>query len=156
MSAAERSYVSIRYSIIAPDSHRVMLVLGSVMAGTRPLGLSFSKGSFLRSAISVGGVSVVLMVCVIFSSWEVLGSLVHPIYGIYLVHRVLLKFWPQFEFLNYNEGLAAFRTLVAAHKLRNSHVLRLWDEKCSPNIGFSEWGLGKHEGNWNEPMNLVV
>ncbi|KAA8571876.1 hypothetical protein EYC84_001830 [Monilinia fructicola] len=53
-------------------------------------------------------------------------------------------------------GLAEFRTLVAAHILRNSHVLRLWDEKCSPNIGFSEWGLGKHEGNWNEPMNLVV
>lgn len=44
--------MSIRYSMIAPDSQRVISVFGSVMAGTRPLGLTFSKGSFLRSDIS--------------------------------------------------------------------------------------------------------
>lgn len=31
-----------RYSIMAPDSQRVSEVLGSVMAGTRPLGLRVS------------------------------------------------------------------------------------------------------------------
>lgn len=32
--------------MMAPDSHRVrLLVFGSVMAGTRPLGLRDSKGS---------------------------------------------------------------------------------------------------------------
>lgn len=38
--------------MIAPDSHRVMLVFGSSIAGTRPLGLSFSKAGFLRSPMS--------------------------------------------------------------------------------------------------------
>ena len=31
--------------MMAPDSQRVILVFGSVMAGTRPLGLRDSKGS---------------------------------------------------------------------------------------------------------------
>lgn len=31
--------------MMAPDSQRLMLVFGSVMAGTRPLGLTDSKGS---------------------------------------------------------------------------------------------------------------
>ena len=34
-----------RYSTMAPDSQRVREVFGSVMAGTRPLGLRDSKGS---------------------------------------------------------------------------------------------------------------
>jgi hypothetical protein len=34
--------------MMAPDSKRVILVLGSSMAGTRPLGLMDSKGSGLR------------------------------------------------------------------------------------------------------------
>lgn len=37
---------------MAPDSQSVMPVLGSSIAGTRPLGFSFSKGGFLRSAMS--------------------------------------------------------------------------------------------------------
>ena len=41
----EVSYVARRYSIMAPDSHSLMLVFGSSMAGTRPLGLMDSKGS---------------------------------------------------------------------------------------------------------------
>jgi len=39
--------------MMAPDSQRVTPVLGSSMAGTRPLGLMDSKGSFLRSPKSV-------------------------------------------------------------------------------------------------------
>ena len=39
--------------MMAPDSHSVMPVLGSSMAGTRPLMLIFSKGSFFRSAKSM-------------------------------------------------------------------------------------------------------
>ena len=38
--------------MIAPDSQSVMLVLGSVMAGTRPLGLTLTYGSFFISAKS--------------------------------------------------------------------------------------------------------
>ena len=38
-SLCSLSYVSMRYSMIAPDSHRVRFVFGSVMVGTRPLGL---------------------------------------------------------------------------------------------------------------------
>ena len=35
---------------MAPDSQRVMPVLGSSMAGTRPLGLTSMKGFFLTSS----------------------------------------------------------------------------------------------------------
>jgi len=38
--------------MMAPDSQRVMLSLfGSVMAGTRPLGLTDSKGSAVRACV---------------------------------------------------------------------------------------------------------
>lgn len=43
------SYVSTRYSRIAPDSQRVIPVLGSSMAGTRPLMLTDSYGCFFIS-----------------------------------------------------------------------------------------------------------
>ena len=39
-------------SIIAPDSHNVMPVFVSSIAGTRPLWLSFSKGDFWTWAMS--------------------------------------------------------------------------------------------------------
>lgn len=35
---------------MAPDSHRTMPVLGSSMAGVRPLGLMLMKGGFLTSS----------------------------------------------------------------------------------------------------------
>jgi hypothetical protein len=43
---------------MAPDSQSVMPVLGSSIAGTRPLGFSFSKGGFLRSAVSANELSL--------------------------------------------------------------------------------------------------
>lgn len=53
--------------MMAPDSKRVMFVFGSVMAGTRPLGLMDSKGS----AMSVLG----SFVCFFFLclSWGSMG-----------------------------------------------------------------------------------
>jgi hypothetical protein len=43
--------VSIRYSVMAPDSQRVRCVFGSMMEGTRPLGLMEMYGSDLTSVL---------------------------------------------------------------------------------------------------------
>jgi hypothetical protein len=56
---------------MAPDSKRVTEVLGSSMAGTRPLGLRDSKGSVLGWVLE--GLQGRNVLCCVVVKWSVLG-----------------------------------------------------------------------------------